>query len=74
MRGYWQGRRIVPELMQNEGDGPGLASAVLGLLKDKAAQTAMRNELATIQTKLRGEGEPLARAAELLAARFFPGL
>ena len=67
------GRRIVPELMQNEGDGPGLAAAALRLLKDKAAQTAMRNELATIQTKLRGEGDPLARAAELLAARFFPG-
>jgi lipid-A-disaccharide synthase len=68
------GRRIVPELMQNEGDGPGLASAALRLLKDKAAQTAMRNELATIQTKLRGEGDPLARAADFLAARFFPGL
>lgn len=68
------GRRIVPELMQNEGDGPGLASAALRLLKDKAAQTAMRSELATIQAKLRGEGDPLARAAELLAARFFPGL
>ena len=68
------GRRIVPELMQNEGDGPGLATAALRLLKDKAAQTAMRSELAVIQTKLRGEGDPLARAAELLAARFFPGL
>ncbi|MFN0101040.1 MAG: lipid-A-disaccharide synthase [Bryobacteraceae bacterium] len=68
------GRRIVPELMQNEGDGPGLALAALRLLKDKAAQTAMRNELAGIRTKLRGEGDPLARAAELLAARFFPEL
>lgn len=68
------GRRIVPELMQNEGDGPGLAKAALGLLTDKAAQTAMRNELAAIQTTLRGEGDPLARAAELLAARFFPVL
>jgi hypothetical protein len=60
--------------MQNEGDGPGLAAAALRLLKDKAAQTAMRSELATIQTKLRGDGDPLARAAELLAARFFQGL
>jgi lipid-A-disaccharide synthase len=68
------GRRIVPELMQNEGDGPGLASAALRLLKDKAAQTAMRNELAIIKMKLRGDVDPLARAAELLAARFFPGL
>lgn len=64
------GRRIVPELMQNEGDGPGLASAALRLLKDKAAQTAMRNELATIQSKLRGDGDPLARAAQMLVARF----
>jgi len=68
------GRRIVPELMQNEGDGPGLASAALRLLKDKAAQTAMRTELATIQTTLRGEVDPLARAADLLTARFFPEL
>lgn len=66
------GHRIVPELMQNEADGPGLASAVLRLLKDKAAQAAMRSELATIQTKLRGDRDPLASAAELLAARFFP--
>jgi lipid-A-disaccharide synthase len=66
------GRRIVPELMQNEGDGPGLASAALRLLKDKAAQTAMRSELATIQTTLRGEGDPLVRAAAFLAGRFFP--
>lgn len=65
------GRRIVPELMQNEGDGPGLASVALRLLKDQAAQTAMRTELATIQTKLRGEGDPIVRAAELLAGRFF---
>lgn len=66
------GRRIVPELMQNEGDGPGLATAALRLLKDKAAQTAMRSELATIHTRLRGDGDPLVRAAELLASRFFP--
>lgn len=68
------GRRIVPELMQNKGDGPGLASAALRLLNDKAAQTAMRSELATIQIKLRGEGDPLTYAAKFLAARFFPGL
>lgn len=68
------GRQIVPELMQDDGDGPGLASEALRLLKDKAAQTAMRSELATIQTELRGEGDPLARAARLLAARFFPEL
>jgi lipid-A-disaccharide synthase len=67
------GRRIVPELMQNEGDGPGLATAALRLLQDKAAQAAMRSELAGIRTVLRGEGDPIARAADLLAARFFPG-
>lgn len=68
------GRRIVPELMQNEGDGPGLAAEALRLLKDQAAQAAMRSELATIQTKLRGEGDPITLAAELLAKRFFPEL
>jgi len=66
------GRRIVPELMQNEGDGPGLAAEALRLLKDHAARTAMQNELATIQSALRGEGDPIVRAADLLAARFFP--
>jgi lipid-A-disaccharide synthase len=68
------GRRIVPELMQNEGDGPGLAAEALRLLQDEAAQAAMRSELATIQTKLRGEGDPITLAAELLAKRFLPDL
>jgi hypothetical protein len=58
--------------MQNEGDGPGLAAEALRLLKDKAAQTAMRTELGTLQEKLRGDRDPIARAADLLAARFFP--
>jgi lipid-A-disaccharide synthase len=66
-------RRIVPELMQNEGDGPGLAAEALRLLQDRAAQAAMRSELATIRAKLRGEGDPLARAAQFLADRFLPG-
>lgn len=66
------GRRIVPELMQNEGDGPGLAAEALRLLKDKAAQTAMRTELGTLQEKLSGDRDPIARAADLLAARFLP--
>lgn len=66
------GRRIVPELMQNEGDGPGLAAAALRLLKDKAAQTAMRTELGAIHAALRGDRDPIVRAAEFLAARFFP--
>ncbi len=64
------GKRIVPELMQNEGDGPGLAREALRLLQDKAAQTAMRSELASIRTKLRGEEDPLSLAARLLATRF----
>lgn len=68
------GRRIVPELMQNEGDGPGLAAEALRLLQDEAAQAAMRSELATIKTTLRGEGDPISLAAELLAKRFFPEL
>jgi lipid-A-disaccharide synthase len=64
------GKRIVPELMQNEGDGPGLAREALRLLQDKAAQTAMRSELASIRAKLRGEEDPLSLAARLLATRF----
>lgn len=66
------GRQIVPELMQNEGDGPGLAQAVLRLLRDKAVRTAMSAELATIRAKLRGDRDPLALAADKLGARFFP--
>jgi lipid-A-disaccharide synthase len=63
-------RRIVPELMQNEGDGAGLASAALKLLTDDAARAAMKRDLAIVQDKLRGEADPLAHAATLLHRRF----
>ncbi len=66
------GRRIVPELMQNEGDGPALAAAALQLLTDEAAQTAMRSELATIGERLRGEEFPLALAAKRIQSKFLP--
>ncbi|MBM3753575.1 MAG: lipid-A-disaccharide synthase [Acidobacteria bacterium] len=66
------GRRIVPELMQNEGDGPALAAAALQLLTDEAAQTAMRSELAKIGECLRGEEFPLALAAKRIQSKFLP--
>lgn len=64
------GRKIVPELMQDEGDGPALAAEALRLLNDEAARTAMQNELAALQATLRGTSDPLARAAELIDVRF----
>lgn len=64
------GRKIVPELMQNEGDGPGLAAAALQLLTDEAAQTAMRRSLAAIAESLRGPDDPIRVAAGRIYSRF----
>lgn len=66
------GRQIVPELMQDEADGPRLAAAALRLLEDEPARMRMREELETLRTVLRGEGDPLTRAAAHIADQFFP--
>ena len=60
-------RRVVPELIQHEMTGARLAAAALPLLEDQALASEMRAELAGVRQLLTGEGDPLARAAGVIA-------
>lgn len=57
------GRRIVPELMQDEMTGEALAREARRLLEAPEARTRMRRELAEVRNKLLGDGDPLEKAA-----------
>jgi len=61
------GRRIVPELIQDEVSGPSLAVAAAKLLADGAARERMRMDLAEVAAKLASAGDPMERAADLVA-------
>ena len=58
------GRRIVPELMQNECTAGHLAEAAGRLLDDPEARAAMRAGLAEVRTVLQSDRDPIAAAAE----------
>jgi lipid-A-disaccharide synthase len=60
------GRRIVPELMQNDMTPARLASEALTLLGDESARNSMRGELQLVARKLAGPQDPLDVAAALV--------
>ena len=60
------GRRIVPELMQNDMTPARLADQALTLLSDEPARNAMRRELQLVAQKLAGPQDPLDAAASLV--------
>jgi lipid-A-disaccharide synthase len=60
------GRKIVPELMQNQMTGVHLADAVSGLLNDEPARRRMRQDLADVAAKLSTRDDPMERAALLV--------
>lgn len=61
------GRRIVPELIQDELTPPTLADAAARLLSDGEARARMKAELAEVATRLATERDPIDRAADLTA-------
>jgi lipid-A-disaccharide synthase len=61
------GRKVVPELLQNEMTKRNLLTAIAGLLDDPAKAEGMRRELAVIQTRLGGPGAS-ARVADGIIA------
>jgi lipid-A-disaccharide synthase len=61
------GRRVVPELVQDQVTAEGLADAVRPLLTDDRANEAMRRELAAVRAALGAPGAS-ARAAEAVLA------
>jgi lipid-A-disaccharide synthase len=68
------GRKVVPELMQDEMTGEALAEAAGVLLRDPEARERMRRDLREVRTKLSARENPMERAArivaELLGERF----
>ena len=74
------GRSIVPELMQQEMTGPRLAAAAGQLLTNPELAARMRSDLAAVRAALTpaplsSNGDPLRRAAELIAdAMPFPNI
>ncbi len=58
------GKKIVPELMQDEMTGERLAEEAGRLLDDPGFRGTMKEELARVAAKLKGEGDAMARAAQ----------
>ena len=58
------GKKVVPELMQDEMTGERLAEEAGRLLDDTAVRGTMKEELSQVAAKLAGEGDAIARAAQ----------
>jgi lipid-A-disaccharide synthase len=61
------GRAIVPELIQYDMTPARIAAAAAELLEDPARAERMRADLAQVRAALTREGDPLRRAADLMA-------
>jgi lipid-A-disaccharide synthase len=61
------GRRVVPELIQNEMRAERLAAETLRLLGDAAARERMRQDLSEVAARLAGASDPMERAAKIVA-------
>ncbi|HUQ90741.1 MAG TPA: lipid-A-disaccharide synthase [Bryobacteraceae bacterium] len=64
------GKRLAPELMQNEMTGERLARETVRLLKDATAREAMREGLKEVRRKLSVAGDPMERAAGIVREYF----
>jgi lipid-A-disaccharide synthase len=64
------GRRLAPELMQNEMTGARIAQETLSLIEDPARLQAMRQGLAEIRSRLTSTEDPMERAARLIREFF----
>jgi len=60
------GKRVVPEIMQGEANGPRIASEALALLDNPLALAEMRAALGEIGSRLSGRAEPLEAAADIV--------
>jgi lipid-A-disaccharide synthase len=61
------GRKLVPELMQQEATGDRLAEEAIRLLGDGAARDAMKHALAEVAAKLASTEHPMDRAARIVS-------
>jgi len=58
------GRKIVPELMQDEMTGENLAAEAMKLLGDDVARDRMKRELGGVASALASDRDPMERAAD----------
>jgi lipid-A-disaccharide synthase len=63
------GRKIVPELIQDQMTAESLAREALKLLENEAARESMQRDLAEVAEKLSGPDDPLEVAAALIENR-----
>lgn len=68
------GRRIVPELMQNDVTGSNLAREASRLLEDEGARDQMKAGLEEVAASLSGTDDPMARAADVVQKLLEEGL
>jgi lipid-A-disaccharide synthase len=62
------GRRIVPELFQEQATPQAIAAEVSRLLDSSAARETMKRDLVEVRERLRGPGgDPIARAVDIVA-------
>ncbi|MBS1824355.1 MAG: lipid-A-disaccharide synthase [Acidobacteria bacterium] len=64
------GRRLAPELMQNEMTGERIAREAVRLLQDRQALDDMRRGLGEIRARLESEEDPMVRAARIIKESF----
>lgn len=62
------GRKVVPELIQNDMTAPALASEAALLLRSPERAAHMRAGLAEVHSQLTATGDPLRRAADLIVS------
>lgn len=61
------GRRIVPELMQEEASGENLAAEAIRLLEDARVRNEMKQGLAEVSSRLGSSEHPMDRAARIVS-------
>jgi lipid-A-disaccharide synthase len=60
------GRAVVPELMQSQMTGAGLAAEASRLLRDPAARESMRRDLAGVAARLTSGGDAMGKAGAVI--------
>jgi lipid-A-disaccharide synthase len=60
------GKKIVPELMQDEATGERLAAEAIRLLEDAGSRNEMKDALAGVSSKLASFEHPMERAARIV--------
>jgi lipid-A-disaccharide synthase len=61
------GRRIVPELMQDQASGENLAAEAIRLLEDARVRNKMKQGLAEVSSRLGSSEHPMDRAARIVS-------